>query len=96
MVHSFGGYGASISYSETSSKEISRSDSESFEVSGSFSINIDIELLIFSIGPHLKFAVTIGGGYSETTKKQTTHTVSRKRGFTLSDPDEYDYFDVQV
>ena len=74
----------------------SQSDSTSVDVSASASITADISLLVFSIGPQLKFAITLGGGLSTATTIQKDKSVSRTRGFTLSDGDEYDVFDVQV
>jgi hypothetical protein len=93
---SFGGYGASISYSESVSKDWSNSQSFSVDFSGTVSANIDIELLAFSIGPHLKFSITLGGGFSKSTSVENDKSISRTRGFSLSDGDEYDVFDVQV
>jgi hypothetical protein len=40
--------------------------------------------------------VKIGGGFVKSERFQQTKSVSRTRGFTLSDGDEYDVFDVQV
>jgi hypothetical protein len=47
-------------------------------------------------GPHLKFTLIIGGGFSKSTSVENDKSVSRTRGFSLSDGDEYDVFDVQV
>jgi hypothetical protein len=93
---SFGGYGASISYSESVSNDSSSTESFSVDFSATLSANIDIELLAFSIGPHLKFSITRGGGFSKSTSVENDKSVSRTRGFSLSDGDEYDVFDVQV
>ncbi len=57
---------------------------------------MDLNLLLFSIGPVVKFGLTVGGGYSKSNSVERDQSVSRTRGFALSDPDEYDAFDVQV
>ncbi len=68
----------------------------SVDFSASFSVDIDITLLFFSIGPHIKFNIGIGGGFSKSSSVENDKSVSRSRGFSLSDGDEYDVFDVQV
>ncbi len=96
LFRSFGGYGASISYSESTSTDLSHSNSFNADFTATASLDLDIQLLMFSIGPHIKFKLTLGGGFSKTMSDQSGESVSRTRGFSLSDGDEYDVFDVQV
>jgi hypothetical protein len=93
---SFGGYGAAISYSESTSTDSSHSDKSDVTYSVTGSADADFTLLMFSIGPHLKFKVTSTHGSSNSSSVQKNKSVSRTRGFSLSDGDEYDVFDVQV
>ncbi len=93
---SFGGYGASISYSESLQKDkfSSTADTTAFTIELGFST--DIQLLVFSIGPTL--SLSIGGSFtrSYTSTEDESSSKTRNRGFTLSDSDEYDVFDVEV
>ncbi len=66
------------------------------DFSASASITADMTLLLFKIGPHIKLGLTLGGGFTKSQSFQADKSVSRSRGFTLSDGDEYDVFDVQV
>ena len=93
---SFGGYGASISYSEAISNDNSQSVTYSNDFSFAAGFNFELNALIFSIGPVIKVGVSVGGGFSKFSSVERDQSVSRTRGFTLSDPDEYDAFDVQV
>jgi hypothetical protein len=93
---SFGGSGASISYSESTSTETAQTSSFNVDFSVMASVNIDLELLLFSIGPHLIFNIGIGGGFSKSSSVENDKSVSRTRGFELADGEQYDVFDVQV
>ncbi len=93
---SFGGYGASISYSESSSADSSSTTSLKREGSVMVTYNIDTHHLLVSTGPHVKLELHGGSTAGYTTGTQKSKSISRTRGFTLSDDDEYDAFDVQV
>ena len=93
---SFGGYGASISYSQSDSIDSSLSSSVNVDFSLSLARNDNLQVLIIQTGPVLKSSMSAGGGFSKSTGQQNDKSVSRTRGFSLSDGDEYDVFDVQV
>ncbi len=93
---SFGGYGAEIAYSESLSTDTTHSDSWSIEVSVGVAFKADLELLFFSIGPTFSFEVGVTTTDVVGESTETSKSVSRSRGFALSDPEEYDVFDVEV
>ena len=94
--HSFGGTGATISYSDTS-------EAENVDVVGwSTVISTDGGETFASTVTYHNFGKEEAkdSGYadeSETSNATETGKLSvRSRGFTLGDPDDGDYFDVQV
>lgn len=96
LIGSFGGYGAQIAYSESLQKDSSHTDSWNVEITFGIGFKADIQLLFFSIGPKLSLELGVNGGVTIGGSTETSTSVSRSRGFTLSDPDEYDVFDVEV
>ncbi len=93
---SFGGYGASISYSDASAVETSKTVSSSVDFSVVANVNVGIKFAVFSIGPTINLGLNGGGGFTKGSSSNHGISKSRSRGFSLSDSDEYDSFDVQV
>ncbi len=93
---SFGGYGAEIAYSESLSTDKSHSDSWNVDITFGIGFKADISFKIFGIGSKLSLLIGLSGGVNVGGSTDTSTSVSRSRGFTLSDSDEYDVFDVEV
>jgi hypothetical protein len=93
---SFGGYGAEIAYSESISTDKSHTDSWNVDITFGIGLKVDISFTVFGIGAKLSILIGVNGGVSVGGSTETSTSVSRSRGFTLSDSDEYDVFDVEV
>ena len=95
-VASFGGVGATISYSESLEHATDNSESQSELNEFEAGLNANVDVLITALG----FTISAQIGYAGTreTSRSTTSSSSkaRTRSFVLGDPDDGDYFDVQV
>jgi hypothetical protein len=93
---SFGGVGATISYSESKQSGSEESASEGVSQEFSATLSVGLGMTIFFVG--LSFGFEQGYGTSRESETSVTRSVENltTRSFSLGDADDGDYFDVQV
>ncbi len=93
---SFGGVGATISYSESLEYATDNSESENELNEFEAGVNANVDALITTFGFTIAAQIGYAGTREDSRSTTSLSSKARTRSFVLGDPDDGDYFDVQV
>jgi hypothetical protein len=93
---SFGGNGAVIAYSDSAKNEIEDTVSQSVVNEFEAGARVNALLLVTTLGFTISTEIGYAGSRETVISSTSSSGKTRTRSFALGDPDEGDYFDVQV